>query len=47
MRTSLVGKLSALIGVLGAMGVMSHGDTVSGQGNFCGMQMNQAQVVFC
>jgi hypothetical protein len=47
MRTSLAGKLSALIGVLGAMVVMSHGDTVSGQGNFCGMQLNQAQVVFC
>jgi hypothetical protein len=41
-------RLSVLVGLMGAFVSISIGDPVSGQGNrVCGMQLNQAPVVFC
>lgn len=48
MRTTLVRSLWLLLGLVAAfMVVPPSSESVSGQGNPCGMQLNQAPVIFC
>jgi hypothetical protein len=47
MKRQLVRRISVLFGLAGAVAFMSGGDILSGQGGNCGMQLNQASVVFC
>ena len=48
MRRISVRRLSVLVGLMGTFVFISIGDSVSGQGSgLCGIQLNQAPVVFC
>jgi hypothetical protein len=45
--TSIVRRTFVLIAVAGAVVLISGGNTISGQANNCGMQMNTQPVIFC
>jgi hypothetical protein len=47
MRARSLRNLWAMVGVMGALGFISAGDSVSGQANSCGMQLNQSPAIFC